>query len=113
MYLPTTVFVARLTKDAADRDKESYVSHSGFRGPGGIATAALKVNIQPATAELTVLSEGVLGKTFRVFTTASGLVEGMRITVSGTSDNYYIRGREKYNYGLGQHFELVANKDKR
>lgn len=113
MLLDKRVFVSRLRKNVSDSDKEAYVTHSGFRGPGGIATAAIKINIQPASAELTVLSEGSIGKTFKGFTLASGVVEGMRLTQSGTLQQYKVIGREVFDYGVNIHYELVLTKDDR
>lgn len=107
------VFVSRLAK-TADVDKEIYTAHSGFRGPGQIATAAVRMNIQPASAETTVLVDGIFGKTFKAFTSSSGVVEGMQCTVSGTGEQYFVRGREVHDNGiLPKHYELVMTKDKR
>ena len=112
--LDKTAFISRLEKNASDNDKEQYTTFSGFAGPGGIATAAVKMNIQPANAETTVLVDGVFGKIFNGFTSASGVVEGMLVTVSGTNDSYIVRGRQPHNYGiLPAHYELVLSKDDR
>lgn len=110
MLLDKTAFVSRLQKNSTDNDKEAYVTHSGFRGPGQIPTSAIKINIQPASAELTVLTEGVVGKTFKAFTTVSGVVEGMRLTVSGTGQQFKVTGREVFDYGVNTHYELVLVK---
>jgi len=107
------VFVSRLEK-RSDVDKERYVTFSGFAGPGQIATAAIRMNIQPASAEQQVLVDGVFGKTFVGFTVSSGVVEGMQLTVSGTGAQYFVRGREVHDNGiLPAHYELVLTKDKR
>lgn len=106
-------FVARLEK-RTDVDKERYVTYSGFVGPGQIPTAAIRMNIQPANAETTVLVDGVFGKTFNCFTSSSGVVEGMQLTVSGTGEQYFVRGREVHDNGiLPKHYELVLTKDLR
>lgn len=107
------VFVSRLEK-RSDVDKERYVTFSGFAGPGQIPTAAVRMNIQPASAETQVLVDGVFGKTFSAFTSSSGVVEGMQLTVSGTGEQYFVRGREVHDNGiLPKHYELVLTKDKR
>lgn len=112
--LDKIVFVSRLTKTTSDSDKERYVTHSGYFGPGQIPTAAIRANIQPSSAETTVLVDGVFGKTFDMFTSASGVVEGMKITVSGTGEEYFVRGRQVHDNGiLPDHYELVLTKDKR
>lgn len=108
------VFVARLTKDSSDVDKEQFTTFSGFSGPGQIPTAAVRMNIQPASAETTVLVDGVFGKTFTAFTTSSGVVEGMKLTVSGTGMEYLVRGREIHENGiLPSHYELTLTRNER
>jgi hypothetical protein len=112
--LDKIVFVARLEKKSSDIDKERYVTHSGYLGTGQIPTAAVRMNIQPASAETQVLVEGVFGKTYTAFTSSSGVVEGMQLTVSGTGQQYFVRGREVHDNGiLPDHYELVLTKDKR
>jgi len=99
MFLPTRVFVSTLTPSGVDQ--EVWLPHAGY-------PAGLMVNIQPATAELTAISDGEVFKTYRIFTTDSGINETMRLTVSGTGEQYTIRGRESYNYGVDVHYELTA-----
>ena len=112
--LDKVAFVSRLEHNPSDRDKEGYTTFSGFAGPGSIATAAIRLNIQPASAEQTVLYDGIVGKTYRAFTSVSGVVEGMQLTVSGTSDKYLVRGREVHDNGiLPKHYQLVLTRDKR
>lgn len=103
MFADKIVFVEYLADDSSDTDKSGYVPHPSF--PSGV-----RINIQPASAELTALSEGEVFKTYQAFTTASGVVEGMRLTVSGTSAAYLVRGREAYDYGPGQHYKLTLIK---
>jgi len=41
-------------------------------------------------------------------------VEGMQVTVSGTGEQYFVRGRQVHDNGiLPDHYELVLTKDKR
>lgn len=108
MILDSTVLVSILAPGSSIADKETYINHPCFLDPAGVATNAVKVNIQAADAQLVALSEGVLGKTYRIFTTASGLVEGMKLTISGTGEAYYVRGRERFTNPLGKHYELLA-----
>lgn len=105
MILDKTVFVARLAQNSTNADKEAYITHSGFGG-----TAAVRMNIQPATPEVTALAEGVVGKVYTGFVRASGIVEGMRITVSGSGEQYIVRARATYNYGVEEHQELTLFK---
>lgn len=112
--LDKTAFVSRLEKTSSDVDKETYTAFSGYSGPGGIDTSAIKCNIQPASAETTVLVDGVFGKTFNCFTSSSGVVEGMKLTISGTGEEYLVRGRQAHDNGiLPKHYELVLTKDGR
>ena len=111
MILDKTVFVSKISPDSTP-NKEYYPTYSGFLF-GGVRSAAVKMNIQPASAELTMMAEGEMFKTYKAFTMASGVVEGMRVTVSGTNDTYTVKGREKYDYIVGQHYELVLIKSTR
>lgn len=106
MFLDKRVFVSILAPDASNNDQEDYIAHPGFVG-------GVLMNIQPASPMFTSLNEGVQGKMFRGFTTASGIVETHRITVSGTGEIYTVQGREKYDYGMGQHYELTLVKPER
>lgn len=109
MLLDKTAYIKTLQRNNPVAGQEVFVTHSGFL-TNGIASAAIKVNIQPAAPELTAISEGEVFKTFKAFTQASGVVEGMLLTVSGTSEMYRVRGREAFNYGSGQHYELTLIK---
>lgn len=82
-------------------DKTGNANQEDFDTP---RVLTLNVNIQPASPEDTVISEGAFGKTFKMFapTTASGVIEGDKITVvSGTNsgDTYIVKGRENWNLG--------------
>jgi hypothetical protein len=112
MFLDKTVIISKITSDGSGTDKETYTTYSGFLF-NRIPAAAVKMNIQPASAELTAISEGEVFKTFKAFTLVSGVTEGMRVTVSGTNDVYTVKGRERYDYGSGAHYELVLIKDGR
>lgn len=106
--LDKTVFVSRLEKDGSDVDLEGYSSFLGFLDPSGVSTSAVKMNIQPANPEMSVMVDGVYGKVYNAFTTSSGVVEGMKLTVSGTGDVYKVRGRASHSNGiLPAHYELV------
>lgn len=108
MYEDKVAFVSVLRKDASDNDKESYVTHSGFKGPGGIDTAAISINIQPAGAKFTALAGGVIGKMYKGFTTASGVKDGMVLTMSGSGKRFMVRGSEFYDFVLETN-ELVLS----
>ncbi len=110
MFLDKTVFVEMLDPTAADTNKEVYIAFSGFAGPGGIVSSACKMNIQPASDQMTALVDGVLGKTFKAFTNASGIDSGMRVTVSGTNQRFIVHGRQNYDYAWLKHSEVVLFK---
>ena len=109
MLLDKTAIVSTLQVNNPVSDQETFVTYSGFQMQG-IQSAAIKVNIQPASAELTAMAEGDMFKTYKAFTTASGVIEGMTLTISGTNELYRVRGREVFNYGIGQHYELTLAK---
>lgn len=102
MLLDKRVTINRLTPTS--NGQELYVTHSGFL-PNGVM-----MNIQPASAEFTAMSDGQFFKTYKALCTNSGIVEGFQVVVSGTADKYIVRGRERYNYGSGQHYELSLEK---
>jgi hypothetical protein len=110
MFTDKTCLVEVLTAYSGNIAQEKYTAFSGFVGNFGVPTSAIRMNIQPATPQMTLLVEGAIGKTFRGFTTASGLAEGMRVTVSGTNDQYIVRGRLNYDYGPVAYNEVILFK---
>lgn len=109
MFYDKTAFVSALNRDNPSSNKETFTSYSGFLANGNI-TSAIRVNIQPASPELTAISEGEVFKTYKAFTSASGVTEGMLLTVSGTTAIYRVRGREAFDYRQGKHYELTLIK---
>lgn len=109
MFFDKVAFVSALRVDNPVSDQETFITYSGFQY-GGVTSAAIQVNIQPASAELTAMSEGEMFKTYKAFTSASGVVEGMLLTVSGTGELYRVRGREAFPYRMGAHYELTLVK---
>ena len=103
MILDKKVTVNRLNPSSNVGGQEVYVTHSGF-------ISGVAMNIQPANAEFTAMSDGQFFKTYKAFTTNSGIVEGFQVVVSGTGEQYIVRGRESYNYGSGKHYELALEK---
>jgi len=109
MFFDKTAFVSALVIDSPTSDQETFTTYSGFQ-LGGVSTAAIMINIQPASPELTAIAEGETFKTYRAFTAASGATEGMLLTVSGTGEVYRVRGREAFPYRMGAHYELTLVK---
>lgn len=99
MFLDKIASAERLQPNAGDTDKEQYQAVGNLN--------AFKINIQPATAELTAISNGVYGQTFQAFVSISGLLIGDRITISGTGQQYIVRGRQDHWWGPIPHLELV------
>ncbi len=102
LILSHYVSVEHFKPDSGNANKEGYVAD--------ISLAAVPVNIQPSSPEITVLNNGAYGKGYTVFTTASGILETDRIaTVSGNySTAYIVKGKQNFNYGLAQHVELYV-----
>lgn len=109
MFFDKVAFVSALRRDNPSADKESFITYSGFQF-GGTTAAAIKINIQPASPELTAITDGEVFKTYKAFTSASGVVEGMLLTVSGTNAVYRVRGREAYDSRAFKHYELTLIK---
>lgn len=109
LFFDKTAFVSTLRKNSPTSDKETFTAYSGF-GIGGVVGSAIKINIQPASPELTAIADGEVFKTYKAFTSASGVTEGMILTVSGTSAIYRVRGREAFDYRAGKHYELTLAK---
>lgn len=97
--LDRVVSVEKLIKDSDNANKESFTIDLGLQ--------AVKMNIQPASAEDTVLVDGVFAKTSTGFTTHSGISQGDRVTVSGTGTKYVVKGVEDWNFDPIPHFRLL------
>jgi hypothetical protein len=94
------VSVEHLTLDTANTNTEGFSADVGL--------AAVLINIQPSSPEMTALNNGAYGKGYTAFTTNSGILETDRLTlVSGTANTKYIvKGKQNYNYALAQHVEI-------
>ena len=99
MFYDKIASIARLTPETADTDKERYGAVGNYE--------AIDINIQPATAELTAVSDGVYGQTFRAFVAVSGIMVGDRVTVSGTGDVFTVKGVDDLFFSPIPHLELV------
>lgn len=101
MILDKRAYVARLSPNSNDNDKEMYVDIL----PGGI-----KINIQPADAELLAITDGAYGRTYVGYTTYSGLAIGDRITTSGRAEVFIVKGLKDWQMPPLPHTELVLLK---
>lgn len=107
MYFDKKGSITREQPLEADPDKEEYQSVAGLEN--------IELNIQPANAESTALSEGVFGKTYTAYTTHSGIKDGDRLTVSGTfidgltqNKTLDIRAVGNWNFPPLPHFEITC-----
>lgn len=100
MFLDKVATVYRESPTASDNDKEAYAT----------IYPSIRINIQPASAELVAVAEGVYGQTSLGFVSVSGIQIGDRVTVSGTGDSYIVRGINDWNYLPIPHCEIVMFK---
>lgn len=99
MYLDKVVSISRLQPNVGNSDKEQYQAVGNM--------GAVRMNIQPATAELTAISNGVYGQTFTAFVSVSGIKIGDMVTVSGSNKNFIVKGINDHIWGPLPHLELV------
>lgn len=99
MLFDIHIDIARLQDDSADADKEGYVDDLSLRG--------VPANIQPASPEFTAISDGAFAKTSVCFVTRSGIQDGDRVTISGTSRVFTVRGVENWQQPPIPHDRLV------
>jgi len=103
MILDRIVEIYRLTSDTDDADREKFE----------LALSNVRMNIQPVDAELSIATgDGSLSKTFRAFTTQSGIAETMIVTVSGSTTisgmKYTVTGLQDWSQpNFLPHYELV------
>lgn len=94
--------VEKHTPDAGDSDQEQYAAVDGLGN--------IDINIQPASAELIAITAGAVGLTFEAFVSVSGIFVGDRITVSGTGDQYIVKGVRDWFFAPIPHLELILFK---
>jgi len=97
------VFVYRF---APSPGQETQALHPAW--PSGVL-----MNIQPLSPELVAMSDGQFWKSYKGFTTVSGIVETYQLTVSGTNETYIVKGRERFDYVTGIHYELILERGTR
>lgn len=100
LILDSVIAISRLTKDADNTSKESYVANA--------ALSSVKCQIQPATPEETAIAAGVFGQTYLMFTTQSGIFPGDMATVSTTNEVFRVKGVENWAGIEGiPHYEIT------
>lgn len=100
--IDTIVSVSRLKPDADNSNKESYVVD--------LSMQSVKMNIQPASNEDTVMIEGVFAETDIAFTTNSGFKSGDRVTVSGTNQKLAVKGIKDWSQDPIPHYQILLIK---
>ncbi len=106
MYFDKYATLERLTQTAGDSDKEEYTA---------VAMPAFRVNVQPANAETIALTEGIVGKTYTLFTKATGIRDGDRVTISGewingvaTNKQLQVSNVGNWHFWPLRHFEITC-----
>lgn len=95
----SVVAIQRLKDDTDDSDKEQYQTNEALQ--------AVKCQIQPASPAATAVAEGIFGQTYMMFTSESGILEGDKVTVSGTGEIYRVKGIEDWSMDPVPHFEIT------
>lgn len=100
MILDRVGFIYRLTPDPSDTDNEFYQP----------AIGPFKVNVQPEGEQYAASLGETFGRTYRAFTTQSGIHIGDKLTLSGTTTlsgmAYTVLGVADWNFGFLPHYEL-------
>jgi len=100
LILDRVIDISRLTADDGDSTKESYQSYAPLQN--------IACNIQPAQAEDVVIGGGVFGQTFICFTTASGILEGDKVTDSELNEIFIVKGKSNWmTPSLAPHVEYL------
>mgnify|MGYP003393089162 CR=1 FL=1 len=99
MFFEKKAAVARLSPTSGDNNKEQYAEITIYRN--------IDINVQPASAELTAVANGIYGKTYRAFVAVSGIQVGDQITISGTYQKMIVQGVANWFYNPIPHLELT------
>jgi hypothetical protein len=96
--------ISYLTKDSNNNDIEQYQPDLGL--------LRVPINIQPASAEDTILSDGTFAQTWIGFTAFSGVRSGGLLTISGANlgdlpRNMIVKGIENWDQGDLPHYEMT------
>lgn len=96
--------ISHLTPDTDNTNKEQYQTDTGL--------TAVAINIQPASPEDTILSDGVFAQTWIGFATQSGIRSGDLLTISGAKIGYperslVVKGVTDWDMFEIPHYELL------
>lgn len=100
LILDQSASISHLTKDIDNIDKESFKVDLGLTN--------VAINIQPAAAEDTILSDGVFAQTWIAFTTQSGIRAGDLMTITSNQDRtFVVKGVEYWDMLDLPHYEMT------
>ena len=104
LILDRVCSVSRITRNVDDADKEQYQPDLGLTG--------VAINIQPASAEDTILVDGTFAQSWIAFTTESGVRSGDLLTISGAKLDYearnmVVKGITNWDMYELPHYELL------
>lgn len=103
LILDRVVRVQRLTTDSGNNNKESYQNHAPLQ--------SVAINVQPGSAEDTVLVDGVFGQVYIGYTTASGVLSGDKLIDDTLGESFLVKGKENWmTPALSPHIELTLIK---
>lgn len=98
MILTNTFVAVEHFQPDSDVNKEGYVPDTNLM--------AVACNIQPTAPEMVALYGGAYGKAYTMYTTVSGIRESDRVTQSGTTTKYIVKGLQNFNYFNARHLEV-------
>lgn len=96
--------ISHLTPDIDDINKEQYQVDIGL--------TAIPINVQPASAEDTILSDGTFAQAWVAYVTQSGIRSGDLLTISGAMSGYperpmIVKGVTDWDMLDIPHYELL------
>lgn len=97
MLFERYISIARMSPTQASNDKEAYA----------VIATGIPFNLQPASAALTAMADGVYGQTYQGFTTYSGFAIGDQVSISGTTRKLIVKSLSDWNYQPIPHYELI------
>lgn len=100
--LDTTVSVKRLKPDSDNTKKESYIDN--------LALQNVKMNIQPASPEETVLVDGTWAQTSKAYTTCSGLLYADVLTDFNTGKRFNVLGVQDWSMDDMPYYKLLITR---
>lgn len=97
------VSVEHQTPEAANASLSGFVADLGL--------TSVLMDIQPLSPSDTDQYGGAYSSSYKGFAqpTASGIINGDQLTVSGTGQQFIVKGKNSYLFGVGQHLEFLLD----